>query len=154
MSTANKWAYITKVVYDALESDTNLMVLKALNKNVQPNASRILVYPFIVAGVQSAETEYNKAKDGTMTVRIWCDVAVPLEGASPMGKSLEAYANALSRIEKAIATITVPSQETHADGSTTIIYGVNLTTYGGHVDNGDTKIEADCDVTVNYASLR
>lgn len=154
MASSNKWTYISSIVYKALESDPSLLVLKALNKNIQPNASRVLVYPFIAGGTQSVQNEANRALDGVMTIRVWTDVAVPMEGANPTGKSLEGFSSALSRIEGALAGVAVPQQETHRDGTTTVIYGLNVTLYGGHVDNGDTKIEADCDITVNYASFR
>jgi hypothetical protein len=154
MASPNKWSYILQVVNDALSADPTLQVLKALNRNVQPSPNRLLVYPFLVGGNQASSNEANRATDGTMTVRIWTDVAVPLEGASPTGKSFEAFAKALSMIESAVSAVEVPQQETHADGTTTVIYGFNVTLFGGHVDNGDTKIEADCDVTVSFRSFR
>lgn len=154
MASDNKWAYITGVIYNALNEEPGLVALRALNKNVQPSGNRIVVFSFVAGGVQTTNREDNRATEGTMTIRIWTDVAVALEGATPTGKSLAAYGAALSKIENCIAAIPVPQQETHNDGTTTIIYGINVALYGGHVDNGDTKIEADCDVTVNYATLR
>lgn len=154
MPSPNKWSYISAVLFKALESDPALTVQRVLNTNAQPNSSRILVYPFVAGGNQFVSDELNVARNGVLTMRIWADVKVPLEGANPTGKSFEAYANALSRIEACVAGLTLPIQETHQDGTTTVIYGANVVLFGGHVDNGDTTIQADCDIAVNYGTFR
>lgn len=150
MASANKLSYLYKVVYDALNADPTFSVQKVVNKSYQPNGTRILVFPNLIAVNQTAMMESGELSSGTATIRIWSDVAVPAEGATPTGKSFQAYTDAIARIEAAIGSIAIPQQETHTDGTSTAIVGIGVGLIGGHVDNGDTKIEADCDVTIQY----
>ena len=94
--------------------------------------------------------ESSRLIDGTCTVRIWADVAISSEGATPTGKSFAAYADCIAKIEKAVRSISIDTYETHTDGTSTAIRVANVVLVGGHVDNGDNKIEADCDVTLSF----
>ena len=150
MPSANKLSYFIDTVRGALASEPTFTVQKVLNKSQQPTATRTIVYPFIVQTTGGTMLESTRIVDGTCTIRIWADVAVASEGATPTGKSFAAYADTISKIEKAIRTIPISAYETHTDGTTTAIHVVNVTLVGGHVDNGDNKIEADCDVTLSF----
>jgi len=147
---ANKLAYILDKVTTALSTEQSFTVQKVLNKSRQPTPGRVLVFPFLVSASQTPVVESGEGAEGVCTIRIWSDVPVASEGASPTGKSYAAFADTISKIEAAMRTLTIPSQETHTDGTSTAIVGANVTLIGGHVDNGDNKIEADCDVTILY----
>jgi hypothetical protein len=150
MPAANKLAYFLDTVRGALATEPTFLVQKVLNKAAQPTAQRTIVYPFIVSVTGGTMLESSRIVDGTCTVRIWADVAVSSETATPTGKSFAAYADTISKIEKAIRTIPFSVYETHTDGTTTAIHVANVTLVGGHVDNGDNKIEADCDVLLSF----
>jgi hypothetical protein len=147
---ANKLSYLLGAVQTALSSEPTFTVQLALNKSRQPTPGRVLVYPFIVSATQSTLYESGGTQEGAVVVRIWSDVPVASEGATVTGKSFAAYADTIAKIEKAIRTIAFGQQETHTDGTKTAIHTANVTLVGGHVDNGDNKIEADCDVTLTY----
>jgi len=150
MPSANKLSYFIDTVRTALASEATFTVQKVLNKSQQPTATRTIVYPFIVQTTGGTMLESMRIVDGTCTIRIWSDVAVSSETASPTGKSFAAYADTIAKIEKAIRSIPISVYETHTDGTTTAIHVANVTLVGGHVDNGDNKIEADCDVTLSF----
>lgn len=147
---ANKLAYILDKVQTALATESSFTVQKVLNKSRQPTPGRVLVYPFVVAASQTPVVESGQGAEGVCTIRIWSDVPVASEGVTPTGKSYAAFADTIAKIEKAMRSLAIPSQETHTDGTSTAIVGANVTLIGGHVDNGDNKIEADCDVTILY----
>ena len=147
---ANKLQYLLGAVQSALSTEPTFTVQMVLNNSRQPTPTRTLVYPFIVSASQTTVHEGAKTQDGNVTVRIWADVAVASEGATATGKSFAAFADTISKVEKAIRAIAYNQQETHTDGTTTAIYSANVTLVGGHVDNGDAKIQADCDVTLTY----
>lgn len=147
---ANKLTYLLDAVYNALATETTFTVQRAVNQTRQPTPGRVLVYPFIASVSQTPVMENGRNQDGTLVVRIWCDVAVANEGATVTGKSFAGYADTIGKIEKAINTIATGQQETHTDGTKTALYSASVTLVGGHVANGDTKIVADCDVTLTY----
>ena len=150
MPSANKLSYLLDTVRSALATEPTFAVQKVLNKSQQPTASRTIVFTFVVSLTSGTMIESSRLIDGQCTVRIWADVAVSSEGATPTGKSFAAYADCISKIEKAIRTINIDSYETHSDGTSTAIRVANVVLVGGHVDNGDNKIEADCDVTLSF----
>lgn len=147
---ANKLTYLLSTVQAALATEPTFTVQLALNRSRQPTPGRTLVYPFIVSASQSAMVESGTIQEGAVVIRIWSDVAVASEGATVTGKSFAAYADTIAKIEKAIRSIPFAQQETLTDGTKTAIHTANVTLVGGHVDNGDNKIEADCDVTITY----
>lgn len=147
---ANKLSYLLELVQNALATEPTFTVQKAVNQTRQPTPGRVLVYPFVVSANQTAAYENGRNQDGTLTVRIWSDVAVATEGATVTGKSFAAFADTIAKIEKAINSIATGQQETHTDGTKTALYGAAVTLVGGHVANSDTKIVADCDVTLTY----
>lgn len=150
MPATNKLTYLLDAVRTALATEASFSVQKVLNRSVQPTAQRTLVYPFILSVTPSTVVESSRIHDYLCVIRIWTDVAIATEGAAPTGKSFAAYSDALSKIEKAIRTIPLDTQETHTDGTTTAIRMANVTMLGGHVDNGDNKVEVDCDVTLSF----
>lgn len=150
MPSANKISYLLDTIVTALSTESTLKVQRVLNKSLSPTASRTIVFPFVVSLTGGTMLESGRQIDGVCTVRIWADVAVASEGATPTGKSFEAYSSTIAKIEKAMRTIQPSIYETHTDGTSTAIHNVNVTLVGGHVDNGDNKIEADCDVTISY----
>lgn len=150
MPSANKLSYLLESVRSALATDPTFSVQKVLNKSQQPTASRTIVYPFILSVTGGTMIESSRLVDGTCTVRIWADVAISSEGATPTGKSFAAYADCIAKIEKALRSISIDTYETHTDGTSTAIRVANVVLVGGHVDNGDNKIEADCDVTLSF----
>lgn len=150
MPSANKLSYLLESVRSALATEPTFSVQKVLNKSQQPTASRTIVYPFILSVTGGTIIESSRLVDGTCTVRIWADVAISSEGATPTGKSFAAYADCIAKIEKAVRSISIDTYETHTDGTSTAIRVANVVLVGGHVDNGDNKIEADCDVTLSF----
>lgn len=150
MPSLNKISYLLDTVVTALTTEPTFKVQRVLNKSVSPTSTRTIVFPFVVSLTGGTMLESGRQVDGVCTIRIWTDVAVPSEGATPTGKSFEAYSSTIAKIEKAIRTIQPSIYEHHVDGTSTIIHNINVTLVGGHVDNGDNKIEADCDVTISY----
>ena len=150
MPSANKLSYLLESVRSALATEPTFSVQKVLNKSQQPTASRTIVYPFILSVTGGTMIESSRLVDGTCTVRIWADVAISSEGATPTGKSFAAYADCIAKIEKAVRSISIDTYETHTDATSTAIRVANVVLVGGHVDNGDNKIEADCDVTLSF----
>jgi len=150
MPSANKLSYLLESVRSALATEPTFSVQKVLNKSQQPTASRTIVYPFILSVTGGTMIESSRLVDGTCTVRIWADVAISSEGATPTGKSFATYAECIAKIEKAVRSISIDTYETHTDGTSTAIRVANVVLVGGHVDNGDNKIEADCDVTLSF----
>ena len=150
MPSSNKLTYLLEAVRSALATEPTFRVQRVLNKTLQPTAQRTIVYPFIVAVTPATMVESSRIHDYLCTIRIWGDVAVASEGATPTGKSFEAYSDTMSKIEKAIRSIPLDTQETHNDGTTTAIRMANVTMLGGHIDNGDNKVEVDCDVTLSF----
>lgn len=153
MPSQNKLQYLLDTVRAALATEPTFTVQKVLNRSTQPTGTRTLVYPFVVSVTASQMVESGRIIDGQCIVRVWADVPVPSEGAIPSGKSFAAYADAIAKIEKAVRSIRLNTQEMHTDGTATVIYAANVTLVGGHVDNGDNKIEADCDVTVSFGHI-
>lgn len=152
MPSANKYAYLLETVRAALATDSTLSVQKVYNTSERPDGSRVIVYPFVTTITQNELREHGNVKGGTCLITIWADVQCNAEGATPNGNSFAAYASTLAKIEAAIATITESSQETHTDGKTTAIFSAVLSSTGGHVDNGDTTIDADCQVTLTFGA--
>lgn len=150
MPSSNKLTYLLEAVRSALATEPTFKVQRVLNKTLQPTAQRTIVYPFIVTVTPATMVESSRINDYLCTIRIWGDVAVASEGATPTGKSFEAYSDAMSKIENAIRSIKLDTQETHNDGTTTAIRMANVTMLGGHIDNGDNKVEVDCDVTLSF----
>lgn len=150
MPSANKLSYLLESVRSALATEPTFLVQQVLNKTQRPTATRTIVYPFIVSVTGGTMLENARVIDGQCVVRIWSDVAVSSEGATPTGKSFAAYADCIAKIEKAVRSIPIDSYETHTDTTSTSIRMANITLVGGHVDNGDNKIEADCDVTLSF----
>lgn len=150
MPSANKMSYLLDSVIAALTTETTFSVQRVLNRSRLPTATRTIVYPFVVSLTAGTMLESTRLIDGQCTIRIWADVAVASEGANATGKSFAAYAETIAKIEKAIRTINIDTYETHTDTTSTAIRVANVVLVGGHIDNGDNKIEADCDVTLSF----
>lgn len=150
MAAPNKLTYLLEAVRSALATEPTFTVQRVLNKTLKPTAQRTIVYPFIVTVTPSTMVENSRVHDYQCTIRIWGDVAISSEGATPTGKSFEAYSETMSKIEACIRSIALDTQETHNDSTTTAIRMANVTMLGGHIDNGDNKVEVDCDVTLSF----
>ncbi len=150
MPSPNKLSFILETVRAALATEPTFKVQIVHNTALAPTATRTVVYPFIVSVTGGMVLESSRIVDGVCTVRVWADVAVPSEGATATGKSFAAYADTISKIEKAIRSIPISLYETHTDGTTTTLHSANVSLVGGHVDNGDNKIAGDCDITINF----
>ena len=152
MPSANKLDYILDRVKAALATEATFTVLSTYDKTRTPNDTRILVYPFIAQVTQTPTFENSRAQEGVALLTVWCDVPVKAEGATPTGKTFDAYASVISKAEKALKNID-PSQETHTDSTSTWISGVNVIGIGGHVADGSQKTTADFNVQITYGFL-